>query len=154
MKYPGQKLNGEIMKKILIINGPNLNMLGKRDPAVYGKETYDDLLNMIGEKASELGVKAEVFQSNHEGALVDRIQDALTDGTDALIINAGAYTHYSYAIRDALEILNIPKIEIHISDVDNREEFRRHSVITEVCTSRIIGMGTQGYLKAMEEVLK
>lgn len=142
------------MKNILIINGPNLNMLGKRDPKIYGSETYEDLLNKIAKKSDELGVKTEVFQSNHEGALVDRIQDALTDGTDALIINAGAYTHYSYAIHDALEILSIPKVEVHISDVENREDFRKISVITAVCSSRIIGKGTDGYLLAMEEVAK
>ncbi len=135
---------------ILVINGPNLNMLGKRDPNIYGSETYDDLVKKIKRKADELSVEVYFFQSNHEGAIVDRIQEALSDGTDGLIINPGAYTHYSYAIRDALEILDIPKIEVHISDIDNREEFRRCSVITEVCDVKIAGKGTDGYTEALE----
>lgn len=138
--------------KILVINGPNLNMLGKRDPNVYSARTYDDLLEMIGKKASELCIEVEVFQSNHEGAIIDRIQDAMTDGTQGLVINPAAFTHYSYAIHDALEILMCPKVEIHISDINKREEFRRVSVTRPACDDQIVGEGFEGYLHAMEIV--
>ena len=140
--------------KLLVVNGPNLNMLGKRDPAVYSSRTYEDLLQMIGDKASELNMTVEVFQSNHEGAIIDRLQDAMEDGTEGLVINPGAYTHYSYAIHDALEILSFPKIEVHISDINTREEFRRVSVTRPACDAQIVGEGFEGYLHAMEEVLK
>ncbi|MBR6307030.1 MAG: type II 3-dehydroquinate dehydratase [Lachnospiraceae bacterium] len=140
--------------KILVVNGPNLNMLGKRDPAVYSSRTYEDLLDMIGEKAGKLNMTVEVFQSNHEGAIIDRLQDALSDGTEGLVINPGAFTHYSYAIHDALEILSFPKIEVHISDINTREEFRRVSVTRPACDGQIVGEGFEGYLHAMEEVLK
>ncbi len=138
--------------KLLVVNGPNLNMLGKRDPAVYSSRTYDDLLQMIGNKASELNMTVEVFQSNHEGAIIDRLQDAMEDGTEGLVINPGAYTHYSYAIHDALEILSFPKIEVHISDINTREEFRRVSVTRAACDEQIVGEGFEGYLHAMEMI--
>ncbi|MCR4677296.1 MAG: type II 3-dehydroquinate dehydratase [Lachnospiraceae bacterium] len=138
--------------KLLVVNGPNLNMLGKRDPAVYSSRTYDDLLQMIGDKASELNMTVEVFQSNHEGAIIDRLQDAMEDGTEGLVINPGAYTHYSYAIHDALEILSFPKIEVHISDINTREEFRRVSVTRPACDGQIVGEGFEGYLHAMEMI--
>ena len=138
--------------KLLVVNGPNLNMLGKRDPAVYSSRTYDDLLQMIGDKASELNMTVEVFQSNHEGAIIDRLQDAMEDGTEGLVINPGAYTHYSYAIHDALEILSFPKIEVHISDINTREEFRRVSVTRPACDGQIVGEGFEGYLHAMEVI--
>lgn len=138
--------------KILIVNGPNLNMLGKRNPEFYSDKTYEDLLDMIGEKAQALHFEVEVFQSNHEGALIDRIQDAYSDGTEGLVINPGAYTHYSYAIHDALEILNMPKIEVHISDINNRDEFRKVSVTAPACDKQIVGEGFEGYLHAMEIV--
>ena len=138
--------------KLLVVNGPNLNMLGKRDPAVYSSRTYDDLLQMIGDKASELNMTVEVFQSNHEGAIIDRLQDAMEDGTEGLVINPGAFTHYSYAIHDALEILSFPKIEVHISDINTREEFRRVSVTRPACDGQIVGEGFEGYLHAMEMI--
>ena len=138
--------------KLLVVNGPNLNMLGKRDPAVYSSRTYDVLLQMIGDKASELNMTVEVFQSNHEGAIIDRLQDAMEDGTEGLVINPGAYTHYSYAIHDALEILSFPKIEVHISDINTREEFRRVSVTRPACDGQIVGEGFEGYLHAMEMI--
>ncbi|MBO4616664.1 MAG: type II 3-dehydroquinate dehydratase [Lachnospiraceae bacterium] len=138
--------------KLLVVNGPNLNMLGKRDPAVYSSRTYEDLLQMIGDKASELNMTVEVFQSNHEGAIIDRLQDAMEDGTEGLVINPGAYTHYSYAIHDALEILSFPKIEVHISDINTREEFRRVSVTRPACDGQIVGEGFEGYLHAMEMI--
>ena len=137
---------------ILIINGPNINFLGIREKAVYGTKTYDDLLKMIEEKAAQTGDRVEVFQSNHEGAIIDRIQDAYSDGTEGIIINPGAYTHYSYAIRDALASVDMPKIEIHISDIDTREEFRKISVTAEVCSEQIKGLGLEGYLAAMEHI--
>lgn len=140
--------------KILVVNGPNLNMLGKRDPKFYSSRTYDDLLKMIGAKALELDAQVEVFQSNHEGAIIDRLQDAMEDGTDGLVINPGAFTHYSYAIHDALEILPFPKIEIHISDINSRDEFRKISVTRPACDGQIVGEGFEGYLHAMEEVAK
>lgn len=140
------------MEKLLIINGPNLNMLGKRDPSVYSDKTYEELLEMIGDKAVDLSFEVEVFQSNHEGAIIDRIQDALTDGTAGLIINPGAFTHYSYAIFDALELLFLPKIEVHISDINNREPFRAISVTAPSCDAQIVGEGFDGYLHAMEMI--
>ncbi|MCQ2523471.1 MAG: type II 3-dehydroquinate dehydratase [Lachnospiraceae bacterium] len=138
--------------KILVINGPNLNMLGKRDKAQYSARTYAELLDMISKKADEMKVTVDFYQSNHEGAIIDRLQLAMEDGTDAIIINAGAYTHYSYAIHDALEIINMPKIEVHISNIYEREAFRAHSVITEVCSHSIVGEGFEGYLHAMEVI--
>lgn len=136
--------------KILIVNGPNLNMLGKRDPAQYSSRSYEDLLEMIGEKAKKLNFTVEVFQSNHEGAIIDRIQDAMSDDTMGIIINPGAYTHYSYAIHDALEIVSFPKIEVHISDINAREEFRKISVTAPACDRQIVGEGFEGYLHAMD----
>lgn len=138
--------------KVLVINGPNLNMLGKRDKAQYSSRTYQELLDMISEHAAKINADVDFYQSNHEGAIIDRLQAAMEDGTDALIINAGAYTHYSYAIHDALEIINIPKIEVHISNIYEREAFRAHSVITEVCTHSIVGEGFEGYLHALDVI--
>lgn len=138
--------------KILVINGPNLNFLGIREKGVYGTQNYDDLLKMISDKARELGATAEVFQSNHEGAIIDRIQDAYFDGTEGIVINPGAFTHYSYAIRDALASVTMPKMEIHISDITQREEFRKISVTAPVCNGQIYGHGLAGYLEAMEKV--
>ncbi len=140
--------------KILIINGPNLNMLGKRDPKQYSSRTYEELLEMIGEKALELNIEVEAFQSNHEGAIIDRLQDSMTDGTSGLVINPGAFTHYSYAIHDALEILTYPKVEIHISDIRNREDFRKVSVTRPACDDQVVGEGFEGYLHAMDIVIK
>lgn len=140
--------------KILVINGPNINFLGIREKSVYGAEDYDYLLNMIGKKGEELGIAIEVFQSNHEGAIIDRIQDAYFDGTDGIVINPGAYTHYSYAIRDALASIRMPKIEIHISDITAREEFRKISVTAPVCHKQIYGHGLQGYLEAIDAVME
>ena len=140
--------------KLLVINGPNLNFLGIREKAVYGNQDYDYLLQMIGDKATQTGSQIEVFQSNHEGAIIDRIQDAYFDGTEGIVINPGAYTHYSYAIRDALASVSIPKVEIHISDITAREEFRKVSVTAEVCDKQIYGRGLQGYLLAIDYLLE
>lgn len=140
--------------KLLIINGPNINFLGIREKNVYGEEDYDFLLKMISRKGEEESCQIEVFQSNHEGAIIDRIQDAYFDGTEGLVINPGAYTHYSYAIRDALASINIPKVEIHISDITKREEFRKVSVTAPVCDRQIYGHGLTGYLEAIDFCLK
>lgn len=143
------------MAKILVINGPNLNFLGIREKAVYGTQNYDDLLQMIAEKGQETDSQIEVFQSNHEGAIIDRIQDAYFDGTEGIVINPGAYTHYSYAIHDALaSVTTMPKVEIHISDITSREEFRKVSVTAPACDAQIYGQGLKGYLMAIDEVLK
>ena len=136
--------------KLLVINGPNLNFLGIREKSVYGAQDYEYLLGLIGRKGEETGCQIEVFQSNHEGAIIDRIQDAYFDGTEALIINPGAYTHYSYAIRDALASITVPKVEVHISDITQREEFRKISVTAPVCDAQIYGRGLQGYLDAID----
>jgi len=138
--------------KILVINGPNLNFLGIREPGVYGKQDYNYLLQTIADKAEADGHSIEVFQSNHEGAIIDRIQDAYSDGTEAIVINPGAYTHYSYAIHDALKSVSMPKVEIHISDVDNREDFRKISVTAPACDYMIKGHGLPGYLEAIDYV--
>lgn len=135
---------------LLVINGPNINFLGIREKSIYGVQDYDSLLGMIAEKGEETGCKIEVFQSNHEGAIIDRIQDSYFDGTEAIIINPGAYTHYSYAIRDALASVTVPKVEIHISDITKREDFRKVSVTAPVCDKQIYGHGLAGYLEAID----
>lgn len=139
--------------KILVINGPNLNFLGIREKNVYGTQDYDYLLQMISKKAEETDSEIEVFQSNHEGAIIDRIQDAYFDGTEGIVINPGAYTHYSYAIHDALASVSMPKVEIHISDITKREEFRKISVTAPACDEQIYGKGLNGYLMAIDSVL-
>lgn len=139
--------------KLLVINGPNLNFLGIREKSVYGNEDYDYLLRMISDKAEQENCSIEVFQSNHEGAIIDRIQDAYFDDTEGIAINPGAFTHYSYAIRDALASIVVPKVEIHISDITKREEFRKTSVTAEVCDRQIYGHGLKGYLEAVDFLL-
>ena len=139
--------------KILIVNGPNLNMLGIREPKLYGRGTYEDLCRMIREKAEELGVEAEIFQSNSEGELVTRIQQAL-GREDAIVINPAAYTHTSIAILDALKAVNLPAAEVHISDVTKREDFRQISYAGMACQRHYIGLGFDGYLRAMEDLVK
>ena len=133
---------------ILVINGPNLNMLGVREPDIYGKQTYDDLLDLIRAEAVRLGVVVKFVQSNHEGALVDTIQAAY--GTaDGIVINPGAYTHTSVALLDAVKAVGIPTVEVHISDPDTREEFRKVSYIRAACVGSIKGHGFEGYLEAL-----
>ena len=139
--------------KILVINGPNINFLGIREKSVYGKEDYNYLLDIIHKKADELKVEVEVFQSNHEGAIIDRLQLAYHEEIIGVVINPGAYTHYSYAIRDALSSVFVKKIEVHISDITKREDFRKISVTKESCDGQIYGRGLQGYLDAMEEIV-
>ena len=139
--------------KILVINGPNLNFLGIREKGIYGNQDYNYLLNLLKEKAEKEKVEIKVFQSNHEGEIIDRIQKAYYDQMDGIIINPGAYTHYSYAIRDALASLDIPKVEVHISNIHKREEFRHTSVTAPVCTGQIAGLGLHGYLLAVDYLL-
>lgn len=140
--------------KILVINGPNLNFLGIRDRKIYGSESYEGLVMMLHEYAGKMGISVECFQSNHEGAIIDRIQEAYSDGTDGIVINPGAYTHYSYAIRDALDSYHtIPKVEVHISDISAREEFRRISVVSPVCDKTVIGEGLKGYIHAVDFII-
>lgn len=137
--------------KFLVINGPNINFLGIREKGIYGEENYDSLVAMINDKASELGIEVEVFQSNYEGGIIDRLQKAYFEKVDGIVINPGAFTHYSYAVRDALaSIVDIPKIEVHISNVHTREEFRHTSVTVPVCNGQVVGLGLKGYLYAME----
>ena len=134
--------------KFLIINGPNLNLLGKREPGIYGDESYDALCQMVKAYALEHGSTAECFQSNHEGAIVDAIQQA--EGVyDAIVINPGAFTHYSIAILDALKAVDVPCIEVHISNVHQREEFRHKSVTAPACVGQVCGLGLYGYEAAM-----
>ncbi|SHO45063.1 type II 3-dehydroquinate dehydratase [Anaerocolumna xylanovorans] len=139
--------------KLLVINGPNLNFLGIREKSVYGAEDYGYLKSLIQEKAMKEDITVDIFQSNSEGNIIDRIQEAYFDGTQGIIINPGAFTHYSYAIRDALASLTIPVIEVHISNVHKREEFRHTSVTAPVCTGQIVGLGLKGYLLAMDALL-
>ena len=136
--------------KILVINGPNLNFLGIREKGIYGSESYDTLIARLRAKAETEGIELECFQDNSEGAIIDRIQKAYFDEVDGIIINPGAYAHYSIAIRDALASVTVPKIEVHISNVYKREEFRHTSVVTPVCDGEILGLGLNGYLLAMD----
>ena len=139
--------------KILVINGPNLNFLGIREKNIYGNQDYDYLIKMIEDHAAEKGIEVECFQSNHEGAIIDKIQEAYFNETDGIVINPGAYTHYSYAIHDALKSLEKPvKVEVHISDIQSREDFRKVSVTAPACDKQIYGKGLAGYIEAMDYI--
>lgn len=140
------------MKKILIINGPNLNMLGVREPGIYGSATIKDVEESLLRLSEELGVEVVFFQSNHEGGIIDRIHQAFGN-CDGLVINPGAFTHYSYAIRDAIDSVKIPTVEIHISNVHAREEFRHHSVIAPIAVGQIMGFGIYGYQLALRAIV-
>ena len=144
----------EVYVKILVINGPNLNFLGIREKGIYGTQDYNYLIGLLEERAKQTGVIIETFQSNSEGEIIDRIQKAYHDQVDGIIINPGAYTHYSYAIRDALASITAPIIEVHISNIHQREEFRHTSVTAAVCTGQIAGLGLQGYVLAMDAIIK
>ncbi len=141
------------MKRILIMHGVHLNMFGKRDPKHYGTETLEDINKKISTLAETLGVEVTFFQSNHEGHFVEKIQEAHGDGTDGIIINAGAWTHYSYAIMDALAILRIPAVEVHMSNVHAREPFRHFSVLSGVTRGSIAGFGADSYLLGLRAVV-
>lgn len=136
--------------KLLVINGPNINFLGIREKGVYGTERYEELVSILEVKAREEGHEITVFQSNHEGAVIDKIQEAYHSCVEGIIINPGAFTHYSFAVRDALASVEIPKVEVHISNIHNREEFRHTSVTASVCTGQVVGLGLKGYTLAMD----
>lgn len=140
--------------KILVINGVNMNFLGIRNKEVYGNKDYSYLLEMIDKKAKELGVDVECFQSNHEGAIVDKLQEAYLEKPAGIVINPAAFTHTSVAIRDALESLDCIKVEVHISNISDREEFRHKSLTQPVCTGQIAGLGLSGYTLAMEYIIE
>lgn len=136
--------------KLLVINGPNINMLGIREPDIYGTESYAELIRMINTHAEKLGVEIENFQSNHEGAIVDKIQAAYFDGIDGIVINPAAYTHTSVAIADALKAVMIPTVEVHISAVETREAFRQISYVRDIAKKTITGRGLAGYTDAID----
>lgn len=143
----------DALKTLWLLHGVNLNMLGRRDPAHYGTLTLADLEAMVRQRGARHGLAVECFQTNHEGALVERLQTIAVAGAAAVIINPGAWTHYSYAIRDALELLEAPVAEVHLSAIDEREEWRRHSVIADLATVRIAGKGADGYLEAVDALV-
>ena len=138
---------------ILVINGPNLNLLGKRDPKLYGEETLEELMMWLENSTVSLGHKFKFYQSNHEGEIIDVLHDE-RQWAQGILINAGAYSHYSYAIRDAIESIEIPTIEIHITEISKREKFRKTSVISEVCIRTIQGLGKNSYLDGLKILLK
>ena len=140
--------------KILVINGPNLNMLGIREKNIYGAETYEDLKALIEKTFVKQGVEGEIYQSNHEGVLVDRIQQAYFDDTNAIVINPAAYTHTSVAILDALKAVSLPAVEVHISDVKEREDFRQISYAGKACEKTIMGKGFHSYVEAIEYLVE
>ena len=140
--------------KLLIINGPNLNFLGIREPDHYGRETYQDLVDKVRAYCTERRIDADFYQSNHEGDLVDRIQQAWFEKTDGIVINPGAYTHTSIALLDAVKAVQIPTVEVHISAVETREDFRQVSYIRAACVGTITGQGTDGYLRAVDLLLE
>ncbi len=139
--------------KILVLNGPNLNFLGIREPSIYGSNTYNDLCALINEKAKKDNIDIEIYQSNSEGSLVDKIQQAYFDKVEGIVINPAGYTHTSVAILDALKAVNIPTVEVHISDIATREEFRKHSYISLVAEKTIKGHGFNGYIEAIDYLL-
>ena len=140
--------------KLLIINGPNLNLIGRREVDVYGKENLDQIINWVSENIESSKMDLIWFQSNNEGSIIDKLHWAIDNQIEGIIINPGAYTHYSYAIRDAISSIEIPTIEVHLSDIDTRESFRKVSVIKEVCIEQIKGKGKNGYLEAIEVLCK
>ena len=139
---------------ILVVNGPNLNLLGIREPNIYGVTTLGDIENWINDKLRVRNIKLQWYQSNHEGKIIDRLHRAMHDKNDGIIINPGAYTHYSYAIRDAIVAISIPTIEVHLSDIKSREKFRQTSVIQDVCLQQISGLGKNVYLEAINALEK
>ncbi len=145
------------MKKILLINGPNLQLLGRREPGIYGRTTLAEITENLTSQAKDMGYELQAFQSNTEGEIVTRIGETMDDGTCGIIINPAAYTHTSVAIRDALAAVNLPAVEVHLSNVNNREEFRKHSLTAPVCSGVVAGFGAYGYtlaLMALNQTLK
>jgi len=142
------------MKKVLVIHGPNLNLLGKREENIYGKMSLEDINNSLAEKAKALGIGVDFFQSNHEGDMVQRIQDAKDEGFSAILINPAAYTHTSVALRDAVSAIDIPVVESHISNIYAREEFRHTSLIAPVAAGQIAGFGVNSYILGLEAIVE
>ena len=142
------------MKKIYVINGANLNMLGMREPEIYGNQSYEELVDMLAEHSKKKGYEIVIFQSNHEGALVDKIQEAYFEGASGIVINPGAYTHTSIAILDALKATNLPAVEVHISDPSEREDFRKISYVRLAAKKTVIGHGLSGYIEALDFLLE
>lgn len=140
------------MKKVLVIHGPNLNLLGEREPGIYGTDSFESINNEIMQNAKERSLECEIFQSNHEGAIIDKLHEARKE-FDGIVLNAGAYTHYSYAIRDAISAIKIPVVEVHLSDIHAREGFRAQSVIQEVCIAQISGFGKKSYFLGLDELV-
>ncbi len=149
-----QKNQNKKIPVICIINGPNLDMLGKREPAIYGKESLEEINAMLEAEAEELGINLTAFQSNYEGAIVEKIHQAYKEEWDGIIINPGAYTHTSVAIRDALLILSVPVIEVHLSNIHKRDDFRHRSLISDIAAGQIIGFGSMGYEMALNALKK
>ena len=139
------------MKKVLVIHGPNLNLLGEREPGIYGTDSFESINKEIMENAERLGFDCEIFQSNHEGAIIDKLHEARKI-FDGIVLNAGAYTHYSYAIRDAISAIKIPVVEVHLSDIHAREGFRANSVIEKVCIAQISGYGKKSYFLGLDKL--
>jgi len=142
------------LKKILVLHGPNLNLLGRREPQIYGSQTLVDINGLLLERAQQAGLIIDFKQSNHEGVLVDAVQAAGEEGYNFIIINAAAFTHYSIALRDALAAIEVPAIEVHLSNIHKREEFRHHSVIAPVVMGQICGFGADSYMAALEVVIR
>ena len=140
------------MAKVLVLNGPNLNLLGTREPEIYGSTTLKDIETMMAERAQAAGIAIDFYQSNHEGRLVDKIQEA-NHNYDYIIFNAAAFTHYSIALRDAIAAIDVPLIEVHISNIHKREEFRHQSVLAPVAMGQICGLGIESYMAALEAII-
>lgn len=141
-----------MMLRVLVMNGPNLNLLGIREPEVYGSLTLDEIEALVAQHAEDLGVQVAFFQSNHEGALIDRLHEAMGD-VDGVVFNPGAYTHYSYAIRDAIAATSLPVVEVHLSDISAREDFRAVSVVEPVCIDQVSGLGAESYVVGLERLV-
>jgi len=142
------------LKKVLVLHGPNLNLLGRREPEIYGSQTLDDINELLRRRAAEAQIQLDFFQTNHEGMLVDAIQVAPASAYDWIILNAAAFTHYSIAIRDALAAVEVPAIEVHLSNIHKREEFRHHSVLAPVVMGQICGFGEDSYMAALEIIIR